>query len=155
MKRLDDALAAGDNIRAVIRGSGINQDGKTSGIAMPNQVSQEGLGRAVYEQTKLDPTSVGYVEAHGTGTVAGDSAESSSISNIFCGEKRKTPLYVGSIKSNIGHLEAGSGIAGLLKTVLVLEKGQIPPNINLEQFKEGLDFEQRNIKVLLFGAAAM
>jgi acyl transferase domain-containing protein len=149
LKRLDDALAAGDNIRAVIRGTGINQDGKTNGIAMPNQFAQQDLSRSIYDSIGLDPSKIGYVEAHGTGTEAGDNAETKSIATVFCGSKRTAPLFVGSIKSNIGHLESASGISGLLKAIMAVEKGQIPPNLNLKDFKKGLTLEKDGIKVRL------
>lgn len=148
LKRLDDALKAGDGIRAVIRHTGVNQDGKTSGIALPNQQAQESLVRGMYQDLGLDPLDIQYIEAHGTGTVAGDVTEMKSISNVFCnGDGRRYPLYVGSVKSNIGHLESASGLAGLIKTVLVLEKGYIPPNINLEEIKSGLEDQIQQIKV--------
>ena len=88
------------------------------------------------------------MEAHGTGTVAGDSIEASSIANVFCENgKRNQPLFVGSIKPNIGHLESASAISGLIKTVLILENAKIPPNLNLQEFKPHLDLEAWNIKV--------
>lgn len=148
LKRLDDALKAGDNVRAVIRHTGVNQDGKTSGIALPNQQAQESLVRGMYEELGLEPLDVDYIEAHGTGTVAGDLTEMKSISNVFCnGDRRQNLLYVGSVKSNIGHLESASGLAGLIKTVLILEKGSIPPNINLEEIKSGLEDQIQQIRV--------
>ena len=148
LKRLDDALKAGDSVRAVIRHTGVNQDGKTSGIALPNQQAQESLVRGMYQELDFDPLDVQYIEAHGTGTVAGDITEMKSISNVFCsGGRRKSPLYVGSVKSNIGHLESTSGLAGLIKTVMILEKGYIPPNINLEDVKSGLEDQIQQIKV--------
>ncbi|KAM0158453.1 hypothetical protein ACHAPG_004132 [Botrytis cinerea] len=146
LKRLKDALNAGDHVRAVIRNTGINQDGKTSGIALPSQVAQQALANHVFKQVGLDPCKINYVEAHGTGTIAGDLAETKSIANVFCTERKKT-LYIGSIKSNIGHLESASGAAGLLKAILVLEKGLIPPHVNLSNHKKGLDLEQSNIVV--------
>ena len=148
LKRLDDALSSGDNIRTVIRHTGVNQDGKTAGIALPNQQAQESLVRGMYQELDLDPLDVQYVEAHGTGTVAGDATEIKSISRIFCnGDRRQNPLYVGSVKSNIGHTECTSGLAGLIKTILILEKGYIPPNINLEETKSSLKDHIQQIKV--------
>ncbi|KAF4637761.1 hypothetical protein G7Y89_g319 [Cudoniella acicularis] len=148
LKRLDDALSAGDNIRAVIRQTGVNQDGRTPGIAMPSQEAQESLIRSVYTAANRDPGLVDYVEAHGTGTIVGDSVEVQSIDNIFCGSTNRTrPLMVGSVKGNVGHLESASGIAGLIKTILVLEKGQIPATINLEESKSGLNLTNSNIKI--------
>ena len=146
LKRLDDALQAGDSIRAIVRETGVNQDGKTSGITLPSQDAQESLIRSVYSRARLDPREVGYVEAHGTGTVAGDSAELKSIINSF-GTDRNTPLYVGSVKSNIGHLESASGLAGLINAILVLEKAYIPPIANLEKLKKELSFENEYCRV--------
>ena len=102
----------------------------------------------MYQSVGLNPRDIRYVEAHGTGTIAGDIAESKSIARVFCDNgTRKTSLYIGSIKPNIGHLEASSGIAGLIKAILILKKGYIPPTANLEEFKEDLLFEAWNIKV--------
>lgn len=148
IKRLDDAIAAGDPIRAIIRNTGINQDGKTAGITLPNQTAQEDLIRSTYSAVGLNPKDTGYVEAHGTGTVAGDTIEVAAIANTFTNNgARGNELYVGSVKTNLGHLESASGIAGLIKTVLVLEKGVIPPHLNFEKPKDGLNLEERKIKV--------
>lgn len=141
LKRLEDAIKAGDNIRAIIRQSAINHDGKTSGIAMPSQEAQENLIRLIYREAGLGLQDVGYVEAHGTGTEIGDTVESNSLANVFCTpQNRSIPLVIGSVKGNIGHLESASGIAGLIKTILGLEKGLIPPTINSSELKEGLGF---------------
>ena len=102
----------------------------------------------MYRELDLEPLDVQYIEAHGTGTLAGDVTEMKSISSVFCnGDRRQNPLYVGSVKSNIGHLESASGLAGLIKTVLVLEKGYIPPNINLGEVKSGLEDHIQQIRV--------
>lgn len=107
LKRLDKALEDGDHIRGVIRNSSINQDGKTNGISLPNKQAQKDLVRSIYQSTGLDPRDTGYVEAHGTGTVVGDNAEIESIAELFCENgKREDDVYVGSVKTNIGHLEA-------------------------------------------------
>ncbi|RDW64263.1 hypothetical protein BP5796_10765 [Coleophoma crateriformis] len=149
LKRLDDALEAGDPIHAVIRNSALNQDGKTAGISLPNADAQAALMRLVYANAGLDPRDTTYVEAHGTGTQAGDNAEISSISSVFTNSPRDTDLYVGSIKSNIGHLEASSGVAGLIKAIMILKKGAIPPNIDFIKPKDTLKLEERNIKIPL------
>ena len=146
LKRLDDALQAKDPIRAIIRGSAVNQDGKTAGITLPSREAQENLQRRLYQDINIDPRSVGYVEAHGTGTVAGDLAEMEAIANVFCSE-REEPILVGSVKSNIGHLEGASGLAGIIKAILALEKGMIPPNINFENPKPGLKLKEWKITV--------
>ena len=113
LKPLEHALLAGDSIRAVIRSTGVNQDGKTSGITMPDVEAQEALIRSVYSAAGLVTSDTTYVESHGTGTSAGDSAEASALRAIFGHhEATKTgdPVYIGSLKSNIGHLEGASGV---------------------------------------------
>ncbi|KAK7993281.1 hypothetical protein PG989_006662 [Apiospora arundinis] len=140
LKRLDDAVAAGDPIRAVIRNTGVNQDGKTNGITLPSGEAQEALTRRVYEQAGLDPRDTAYVEAHGTGTIAGDGAEMRAIHNAFCPAGREHELLVGSAKANIGHLEPTSGLAAVIKVVLTLEKGLVPPTPNVLNLKKNVQF---------------
>ena len=148
LKRLDDALREGDCIRAIIRNTAVNQDGKTNGITLPSQSAQESLQKSIYQSVGLDPGHTCYVEAHGTGTEAGDLAELQGISNVFCkATHRSSTLYVGSIKSNIGHLESSSGLAGLIKTVLVLEKGYIPPNADFRTIKPNLKLKDWKLRV--------
>ena len=147
VKRLNDALQDGDTVHAVIRNSGANQDGKTLGVTLPNPEAQEALIRSVYAGARLDPHETLYVEAHGTGTVVGDNAEVQSLGNVFSEKPRDRNLYVGSVKTNIGHLEAASGLAGLIKAVLVLKKQQIPPNLNFIEPKAGLRLDERQISV--------
>ena len=148
LKRLDEALRDGDSIRGVIRNTAVGQDGKTSGITLPNGEAQQHLIHSAYASAMLDPSTIGYVEAHGTGTVAGDTTEIDAITKAFCKARHaKSPLYVGSIKGNIGHLESTSGLAGLLKAILVLEKGMIPPTPNLEVVKDRIDLKAANIRV--------
>ena len=146
LKPLQDAIDAGDTIRAVVRGTGMNQDGKTNGIALPSKDAQEGLIRSVYEAAGLDPLDTLYVEAHGTGTKVGDPIEAEAISRAMV-TGRSFPLIVGSVKTNIGHLEAASGVAGLIKTVRVLETGLVPPNINFEKPNENIPTTDWKIKV--------
>lgn len=148
LKRLSDAVKAGDPIRAIVRNTGMNQDGKTNGIMLPNAQAQEDLMRSIHSDAGLDPSLTAYVEAHGTGTQVGDNAEINSISKAFCdGVERKQPILVGSIKANFGHCESASGLAGLIKTVLALEKGFIPATPNIISTKEGLDLDKRNIRI--------
>ncbi|KKP00195.1 beta-ketoacyl synthase domain-containing protein [Trichoderma harzianum] len=148
IKRLDDAIRDNDPIRAILRDAAINQDGHTTGITLPNGSAQEALERQVWNNLNLDPLDVGYVEAHGTGTLAGDGAELEGISRVFC-QKRdaSNPLVVGSIKSNIGHLECASGLAAMIKAILVLERGAIPPNVNFDHPKPNLNLEEKKIQV--------
>ncbi|KAJ5902202.1 hypothetical protein N7495_002730 [Penicillium taxi] len=148
LKSFDDAVAAGDAIRSVIVNSGINQDGRTRGIAMPNGEAQESLIRAVYKQARIDPSLVGYVEAHGTGTKVGDPLEATALNAVF-GEGRtaRYPLLVGSVKSNIGHLEGSSGLVSVIKTALMLERGFVLPNCNFEKANEEIPMDKWNMKV--------
>ena len=148
LKPLEDALRDGDNIHAVIRHTGTNQDGKTSGPTMPSLDAQERLIKNVYIQAGLDPLDTDYIEAHGTGTAVGDPIEASAISRSMArGRPDDKPLYVGSVKSNIGHLEAGAGLAGIIKASLVLQNGLIPPSINFEKANEDIPLESWKLKV--------
>jgi len=141
LKPLDAALADGDHIHAVIDKTGVNTDGRTIGIAFPNQDAQMALLRALYDAPDIDIRNLCYVEAHGTGTAAGDPVEARSIGEVFSSLRPEgPPLLVGSVKSNLGHLEPVSGLAGLLKTVLVLDKGLVPPNLHLETLNPDIDF---------------
>ena len=101
LKRLNDALDAGDHVRAIIRNTLVNQDGKTAGITLPDGQAQESLERHAFQNVNIDPRDVDYVKAHGTGTIAGDLVEMKAIANVFC-QNRRSSLHVGSIKSNIG-----------------------------------------------------
>lgn len=150
LKRLDRAVADGDQIHAVIVESGVGHDGKTSGIFLPNGDAQEALARTVYARAGLDPRETLFVESHGTGTVAGDSAEVGSIARVFGREAGRTSdLPIGSIKTNIGHLEAASGVASTIKAIMVLRKNQIPPQLNFINPKSALRLQERGLKVPL------
>ena len=148
MKLFKDALKDGDTIRAVIRNSGTNQDGKTLGIALPSGDAQAELMERTYRAAGLDPAKTSYVEAHGTGTPAGDPIEAASLSRVFA--KRRpadSPLTIGSVKSNIGHLEGGSGIVGVVKVVLMLENSLILPNFDFQNPSTRIPMQEWNIKV--------
>ncbi|KAK3297391.1 uncharacterized protein B0H64DRAFT_457551 [Chaetomium fimeti] len=146
IKRLSDALAAGDPIRAVIRDTYLNQDGKTETITSPSQAAQEALIRECYRRAGLSPQGTQYFEAHGTGTPTGDPIEARAIAAVL-GAGRTDKLRIGSIKTNIGHTEAASGLAGLIKVVLALEKGQIPPSVNFEKPNPKLKLDEWGLKV--------
>ncbi|KAH6850667.1 hypothetical protein B0I37DRAFT_396989 [Chaetomium sp. MPI-CAGE-AT-0009] len=146
IKRLSDALAAGDPIRAVIRDTYLNQDGKTETITSPSQAAQEALIRECYRRAGLSPQGTQYFEAHGTGTPTGDPIEARAIAAVL-GAGRADKLRIGSIKTNIGHTEAASGLAGLIKVVLALEKGQIPPSVNFEKPNPKLKLDEWGLKV--------
>ena len=148
LKNLHDAIADGDRIRAVIRNTGMNQDGRTQGISMPNGNAQAELIRSVYDSAGLDVNDTGYVEAHGTGTKVGDPIEAAALHSVFGqGRSPKDPLYIGSIKSNIGHAEGSSGIMAVIKTALMLEKGFILPNINFKKANAAIPLTEWNMKV--------
>ena len=133
LKRLVDASADGDNILAVIRGSAVNQDGRSSGLTVPNGSAQQEVIRDALRNANVEPREVGYVETHGTGTSLGDPIEVHALNAVY-GEGRFTefPLALGAIKTNVGHLETAAGVAGLLKTVLILMHGEIPPNLHFK-----------------------
>ncbi len=146
LKPLEAALAAGDAIHAVIRATGVNSDGRTAGIALPNGDAQAALLTSIYTDRRVPASRVAYVEAHGTGTAAGDPIETASIGRVL-GRPGSDPLPVGSVKSNVGHLETGSGMAGLAKALTVLEKKTIPANILLTEPNPKIDFEGLGIRV--------
>ncbi len=128
LRRLDDALAAGDPVLAVLRGSAINQDGRSAGLTAPNGPAQTALVQAALGAAGLSVDDIDYVETHGTGTPLGDPIEWHALAAAFAGRRRKLPI--GSVKTNLGHTEAAAGIAGLIKTVLMLEHDTIPPSLN-------------------------
>nr|UPN67558.1 hypothetical protein [Pestalotiopsis sp.] len=139
LKRLSDALRNNDTIRAVIRAVGTNQDGRTPGITQPDPKMQAQLISETYERAGLSMEHTRFFEAHGTGTAIGDPIELRAITECFHQHRNASdPLYVGSVKTNIGHLEGASGIAGLIKAVLVVESGVIPPNANFESINRKL-----------------
>lgn len=146
LKKLSDALASGDPIRAVIRESMLNQDGKTETITSPSLQAQEALVRGCYRKAGLDPGETQYFEAHGTGTQAGDTIEARAIASVFASNRE--PLLIGSIKTNIGHTEAASGLGSVIKTALAIEKGVIPPSINFEKPNPKLSLEDWNLKLV-------
>ncbi|KAI1339087.1 ketoacyl-synt-domain-containing protein [Xylariaceae sp. FL0016] len=148
LKPLEQARKDNDQIRAIIVGSGINQDGRTPGITMPCGDAQETLMRQVYDNAGISPTDCGFVEAHGTGTRVGDPIEATAIHNIFHeGRSPRDPLFLGSVKSNIGHLEGASGIVAVIKSALMLERGFVLPNYDFKQPNEKIPFKAWNLKV--------
>jgi acyl transferase domain-containing protein/SAM-dependent methyltransferase len=134
VRRLADALAAGDRVLAVVRGSALNQDGRSGGLTAPSGPAQEAVIRAAVEAAGVPPHAIGYVEAHGTGTSLGDPIELSALAAALCeGRDPARPLRVGSVKTNIGHLEAAAGVAGVAKVVLALQRKEIPPHLHFAQ----------------------
>jgi acyl transferase domain-containing protein/D-arabinose 1-dehydrogenase-like Zn-dependent alcohol dehydrogenase/SAM-dependent methyltransferase/NADP-dependent 3-hydroxy acid dehydrogenase YdfG len=143
LKHIDDAIRDGDTIRAIIRGTAVNQDGKTSGITLPSSEAQSRLIRSTYDAAGLSLNDTSYFEAHGTGTAAGDPLEARAIGSTFGADPDRTgPITIGSVKSNIGHLEGAAGVAGLIKSILSLESGLILPQH---------DFRKPNPKIDLAG----
>ena len=132
LKRLSDAIRDSDNIVAVIKTTHVNQDGTSSGFTVPNEQAQEALIKKAMKKANVAPVDVDYIEAHGTGTPLGDPIEVEAIGETY-GQNRTEPLLLGTVKSNIGHLEAAAGIAGLMKVVLSLQKETIPKNLNFKQ----------------------
>ena len=134
LKRLSDAIDHHDRVLAIIRGSALNQDGKSSGLTVPNGPAQEAVIREALTRAGVRPADVSYVEAHGTGTSLGDPIELRALGRVF-GEGRPADqrLTVGSVKTNLGHLEAAAGVAGLIKVVLALQHGEIPAHLHLRR----------------------
>lgn len=131
LKPYPRAVKDNDPIYALIRATGVNQDGRTSSITVPNLESQKALLKQLYQYTNIDVNHIHYVEAHGTGTSVGDSVELEALNEVLSqGRKPGNKCLVGSIKTNIGHLEAGAGIAGIIKTALCLKNKQVPPNLH-------------------------
>lgn len=148
MKSLDRAVADGDVIRGIIRNTGSNQDGNTPGITLPSSASQESLIRRLYTQAGLNLADTTYVEAHGTGTAAGDPIEASALGATFGAARAKgDPLYIGSVKSNVGHLESSSAITQVIKSIMMIEKGLIPPSIRFENPNPRIPMLEWNLKV--------
>ena len=146
LKTVKRALEDGDRIHAVICGSGVNSDGRTSGISLPAEHYQIELLRAVYGRAGVPPDSVAYVEAHGTGTRVGDPVEASALGKVL-GRARSRPLPIGSVKTNIGHTEPASGLAGLLKAMLALEHDEAPSSLHFENPNPTIDFKGLNLFV--------
>jgi phthiocerol/phenolphthiocerol synthesis type-I polyketide synthase D len=130
LKRLNDAERDGDNVLALVRGSAVNQDGPSSGQTVPSGPAQQAVLRAALASARLEPSEIDYVEAHGTGTALGDPIELDALSAVFGQRDDSAPLVLGSVKTNLGHLENSAGIAGFIKTVLSMNHGFIPPHLH-------------------------
>ncbi|KAK1595137.1 beta-ketoacyl synthase domain-containing protein [Colletotrichum navitas] len=147
LKPLEAALRDGDTIRAVVLASAANEDGRTPGISLPNSEAQQELIRKAYRDAGVDPAETGYVEAHGTGTQAGDPLEARAVlKTIGDLPSRKSDLYVGSVKTNIGHLEGAAGVAGIIKAAFAVERGLIPQNLWFEELNPQIELPE-NVKV--------
>ncbi|WAO96249.1 Carrier domain-containing protein [Fusarium falciforme] len=143
IKPLDDAIRDNNPIRAVIRNTATNSDGKSQGILAPNGASHEALMRKVYGDIGLDPGKTAFVECHGTGTPTGDPIEATAVGNVF----GQHGVYIGSVKPNTGHAEGASGITSIIKAVLALENNTIPPNIKFNNPNPKIPFDTKKLKV--------
>jgi phthiocerol/phenolphthiocerol synthesis type-I polyketide synthase C len=146
LKKFEDAVRDGDRIHALIESTAINSDGQTAGIAFPSSKAQQELLTSIYGTDAARIESLACIEAHGTGTIAGDKQEALALGNAL-GKRRKRPLLIGSAKTNIGHLESGAGMAGLLKALLILQKKLVPPSLHFENPNPNIPFEELNLKV--------
>ena len=149
LKRLADAERDGDRVLAVVRGSAVNQDGRSNGLMAPNPTAQMAVLRAACANAGVQPRDIDYVEAHGTGTLLGDPIEARALGTVFGrGRPENSPLLIGAIKTNLGHLEAAAGIAGFIKATLAVHRGHIPQNLHFETPNPHIPFEAMRLKVV-------
>ncbi|CQD10466.1 multifunctional mycocerosic acid synthase membrane-associated MAS [Mycobacterium lentiflavum] len=149
LKRLSDAVRDGDRVLAVLRGSAVNQDGRSNGLMAPNPAAQMAVLRAACANAGVAPHQVDYVETHGTGTLLGDPIEARALGTVLGrGRTEDGPLLIGAVKSNMGHLEGAAGIAGLIKAVLAVHRGHIPPNLNYQTPNPHIPFDEMRLKVV-------
>ncbi|MFZ5526628.1 MAG: SDR family oxidoreductase [Pseudomonadota bacterium] len=149
LKRLRDAQAAGDRILAVIRGSAVNQDGRSGGLTVPNGPAQQAVIRKALAQAGLGAGDVDYIEAHGTGTALGDPIEAGALGEVFAASHGKSrPLLVGSVKTNVGHLEAAAGICGLIKVALSLDQGHLPAQLHAAELSPHIDWSSLPVEIV-------
>jgi acyl transferase domain-containing protein/acyl carrier protein len=147
LRRLSDAMARGEPILGVIRGTAWNQDGKSGGLTAPNGAAQERVIRAALADAKLSPDQVSYVEAHGTGTALGDPIEVSALGRVFATGTRRQKLTIGSVKTNIGHLEAAAGMPSVIKVLLALQHEAIPPHLHAAALNPRLDWDALPLQI--------
>jgi 3-oxoacyl-(acyl-carrier-protein) synthase/acyl-CoA thioesterase FadM len=148
LKPLSAAQRDGNPVLALVLGTAVNQDGRTAGITLPNQQAQIAVMREAYAQAGVDPREVGYVEAHGTGTPAGDPIEAGAIGTVL-GASRPTsdPCLMGSIKTNLGHLEAAAGITGVIKAALCVQRGLVPPHLHLQRVNPEIPLDALGLQI--------
>ncbi|HEY0679171.1 MAG TPA: type I polyketide synthase, partial [Chitinophagaceae bacterium] len=147
LKKLSAALADGDPVHALLLGSAIGQDGRTNGLMAPSAESQEALLREAYKSAGISPNSIQYIETHGTGTLLGDSMEAKALGVVLGADRINGPCLVGSVKTNIGHLEAAAGIAGLIKVILSIKHKTIPKSLHYLSPNPHIPFQELNLKV--------
>ncbi len=148
IKRLSDALKDNDNILAVIRGSAINNDGRSNGITAPNGRAQERVIKDAMKEANLSADDISYIETHGTGTKLGDPIEVNAIARVYNKRDRNKPVLIGSVKPNIGHQESGAGLASLLKVILAMQHKKVPPSINFRSPNKHIQWDLTPIKVV-------
>jgi phthiocerol/phenolphthiocerol synthesis type-I polyketide synthase D len=149
LKRLADARRDGDRVLAVVRGTAVNQDGRSAGLMAPNPTAQEALLRDALRDARIDAADIDYVEAHGTGTLLGDPIEAAALGAVVGrGRRPDQPLLIGSVKSNLGHLEGAAGIIGLIKTALALHHGRIPATLHFHDPNPHIDFTELGLRVV-------
>ena len=154
LKRLSDAVADGDRILAVIRGTAVNQDGRSGGLTVPNGPAQEAVIRAALADARVDPADISYVEAHGTGTSLGDPIEVRALAGALgAGRSHDNPIAIGSVKTNIGHLESAAGIAGVIKVILSLQHEYIPPHLHFRQPSPHIAWSDYPVRVVSDGCS--
>src|SRR6185503_146639 len=147
LKRLEDAVASGDRIYGVVAATAVNCDGKTNGLTVPSWEAQAALLSEAYSRACIDPAEIDYLEAHGTGTPVGDPIEARALAEAL-GKRRDEPLPIGSVKSNLGHLETASGMAGLVKALYCLRHRSVPPSINFSKPNPNIPFDDWNLEVV-------
>ncbi|UWR10454.1 type I polyketide synthase [Sulfitobacter mediterraneus] len=147
IKPLSHAQADGDRIHAVIEGTAANQDGSTNTITAPNQQAQTAMLRSLFNAAPIGPEQIGFVEAHGTGTPIGDPIEAGAIGTVIGQNAPDHPVYIGSSKANVGHLESGAGITGLIKAAMAVKTGVVPPNIHFKDPSPYIPFDALNLEV--------
>ena len=148
LKRLSKALADGDSVYAIVMGTATNQDGHTNGISLPSTEAQARLVRDACRDAGIAPSQIGFVEAHGTGTAVGDPIEAHALAEALCKDRSaEAPLVIGSVKTNLGHLETAAGIAGLIKAALVLKQRQIPASLHFQTPSRYIDFAALKLRV--------
>src|SRR5688572_14702411 len=148
LKRLSKAIEDGDPIQGILLGSALNQDGHTNGISLPSPEAQARLVKDACADAGIDPLQIGFVEAHGTGTAVGDPIEATALAEALCANRpADKPLVIGSVKTNLGHLETAAGVAGMVKAMLVLKHRQIPANLHFKTPSPHIDFEALKLRV--------
>ena len=148
LKRLSDAIAAGDPVLAVIRGSAVNQDGQSTTLSAPNGLAQADMLRTALRNAGMEPDDISLIEAHGTGTELGDPIETDALASVFGPrDPARGPCWLGSLKSNFGHMEAAAGLAGLIKVVLVLRHGVVPPHALFTRLNPHINFDGTPLEI--------